>query len=258
MKNRTFLIAGNWKMNTLPSEGVELAKAIATSQTSAFTTVEVLVCPPSTHLSSVLEAVGTSGIKVGAQNMHQHTSGAYTGEISAAMIQAIGCTHVILGHSERRQYFGETDALINHKIKQALAHNLTPIVCIGETFDEREAGQELEVVTRQVEGALAELSTQEAEKLVWAYEPVWAIGTGKTATPAQAQTMHAAIRNLLASLVNKQMATQARLLYGGSLNAVNAPELLAQVDIDGGLIGGASLKSADFGTIIQTAYGLSA
>jgi len=245
-------------MNTLPSEGVELAKAIATSHTSAFATVEVLVCPPSTHLSSVLDAVGASGVKVGAQNMHQNASGAYTGEISAAMIQAIGCTHVILGHSERRQYFGETNGLINQKIKQALAHNLTPIVCIGETLDEREAGQELEVVTRQVEGALDGLSAQEANKLVWAYEPVWAIGTGKTATPAQAQNMHAAIRNLLTTLVNQQVANQTRLLYGGSLNAANAPELLAQLDIDGGLIGGASLKPADFGTIIQTAYGLSA
>lgn len=245
-------------MNTLQSEAIALATQIAATSAKILSSVEVLICPPALHLAPVQATVGATGIKVGAQNMHQALSGAYTGEISAPMIASSGCSHVILGHSERRQYFGETDALVNLKIKQALAHHLTPIVCIGETLTEREAGVELAVVTAQVKGALASLTAEEAQQLVWAYEPVWAIGTGKTASPEQAQSMHAALRTLLGELVSDEVATKTRLLYGGSLNAANAAELLAQPDIDGGLIGGASLKATDFGTIIQTAFRLAA
>ena len=245
-------------MNTLQPDAITLATQIAAISTEILSSVEVLICPPALHLAPVKAAIETAEVKVGAQNMHQALSGAYTGEISAPMIASSGCSYVILGHSERRQYFGETDALVNLKIKQALAHNLTPIVCIGETLTEREAGLELAVVTTQVKGALANLTAEEAQQLVWAYEPVWAIGTGKTATPEQAQSMHAALRTLVGELVSDEVAARTRLLYGGSLNAANAAELLAQPDIDGGLIGGASLKATDFGTIIQTAFRLSA
>lgn len=244
-------------MNTTVAEAAALAEALSQISATVLVKSEALVCPPFINIPTVKVALGTAQIAVGAQNLHQADKGAYTGEVSGAMLAAAGCTYVILGHSERRQYFFETDALVNAKIRQALASQLTPIVCIGETLEERDAGSALEVVKTQVLGALAGLSEAEAAKLVWAYEPVWAIGTGKTATPDQAQAMHQAIRGWLAEAVSASVAEATRILYGGSMNAANAQELLAQPDIDGGLIGGASLKASDFGVILHAAATLS-
>lgn len=240
-------------MNTTAPEAKALVEGILDADAALFDAVEVLMCPPFTNLAAVTEKTAGTAVHVGGQNMHEAEKGAFTGEISAAMLTALGCSHVILGHSERRQYFHETDVLIHQKLVAALAAGLTPVVCIGETLDEREQGRASDVVATQVNGALGSLSAEEAAKLVWAYEPVWAIGTGKTATPDQAQTMHADIRALLAAQFGDAEAQKVRILYGGSMNAANAAELLAQPDIDGGLIGGASLKAQDFLTIIRAA-----
>ncbi|MDP4610696.1 MAG: triose-phosphate isomerase [Opitutales bacterium] len=253
---RKYLIAGNWKMNLNSAEGADLAKDVV-SIVGAQTDVAVCVCTTFTALESVSKVVNDSNVQLGAQNMHFEASGAYTGEISAEMLRHLFCNFVILGHSERREYFGETDALVNKKTLAALAANLKPIVCIGETLDEREAGKVNEVIKTQLEGALVGVTAANADALVVAYEPVWAIGTGKTATPEMAEEVHAEIRCLLAGLIGEEAAEKVRILYGGSMKPGNAPELLAQKNIDGGLIGGAALKANDFAGIIEAAVALS-
>ena len=214
-------------------------------------TVEVAVCPPATALAAVCEAAKGSKVEVGGQNLYPAEEGAYTAEISPLFLKAVGCSHVILGHSERRTIFGEKDAFINEKVKVALAHGLVPIVCCGETEGEREQGITQKVVETQIRGCLAGLSVEEIAKLVIAYEPVWAIGTGKTATPEDAQKVHAFIRGLLKSLTDEATADSIRIQYGGSVKPGNAAELLGQADIDGALVGGASLKADSFAGIVK-------
>lgn len=250
--SRKYLIAGNWKMNKTPAEGVELASEIA-SFVSKDESVEVVVCPTFTSLDRVSQAIEDSAVKLGAQNLYPKASGAYTGEISAEMLRSVFAKFVILGHSERREYFGETDAFINEKVKFSLASNLLPILCIGETLQQREAEETLEVVKTQLLGGLEGVSVEDASKVVIAYEPVWAIGTGKTATPEMAQEVHAAIRSLLAGKYGATVAEKIRILYGGSMKPSNADELLAQKDIDGGLIGGAALEAKSFCDLIASA-----
>ncbi len=254
-KSRKYLIAGNWKMNLNSAEGAELASQIV-SKFGQQTDVSVCVCPTFTAMEAVSKVVNESNVQLGAQNMHFESAGAYTGEIGAEMLRHLYCNFVILGHSERRQYFGETDAIVNKKTLAALAANLKPIVCIGETLEEREAGKVNEVIGTQAKGALAGIDAEQAESLVIAYEPVWAIGTGKTATPEMAEEVHAEIRCLLAELFGEETAEKIRILYGGSMKPGNAAELLAQKNIDGGLIGGAALKAADFAGIIDAAIEL--
>ncbi|MFT3782454.1 MAG: triose-phosphate isomerase [Nibricoccus sp.] len=249
---RKKLIAGNWKMNKTSAEALPLAKDIVT-EVGKVTDVEIVVCPPFTSLETVSKAVDGSNVKLGAQNMHPEASGAYTGEVSAPMLRALFATHVILGHSERRQYFGETDAFINKKVVVALKNQLKPILCVGETLAEREGGTTLKVVETQTVGGLAGVSKEDAVSVVIAYEPVWAIGTGKVATTAQAQEVHAFIRSLLVKLYGEQIAQKIRILYGGSMKPQNAPELLAQKDIDGGLIGGAALEARSFVDLVKAA-----
>jgi triosephosphate isomerase len=254
--SRKYIIAGNWKMNLNSAEGADLAGQVV-SMFGKQSDVTVCVCPTFTTLESVSKVVNESNVTLGSQNMHFEASGAYTGEISAEMLRHLFTSFVILGHSERRQYFGETDDIVNKKTLAALDANLKPIVCIGETLDEREAGKVNEVIKTQTEGALAGVSKEQAENLVIAYEPVWAIGTGKTATPEMAEEVHAEIRCLLAGLFDEETAEKVRILYGGSMKPGNAAELLAQKNIDGGLIGGASLKASDFGGIVEAAIKLS-
>ena len=254
--SRKYLIAGNWKMNLNSAEGAELAKDVV-SLVGAQTDVSVCVCPTFTTLEAVSNVVNDSNVSLGAQNMHSEASGAYTGEISAEMLRHLFCKFVILGHSERREYFGETDALVNKKTLAALAANLKPIVCIGETLEEREAGKVNEVIKTQLEGALVGLTADAADALVIAYEPVWAIGTGKTATPEMAEEVHAEIRSLLSGLIGAEAADKVRILYGGSMKPENADELLAQPNIDGGLIGGAALKANSFAALVESAQKLS-
>jgi triosephosphate isomerase len=242
---RKKIVAGNWKMNTLPAEGVALAEAIAAGSKSVDKSVNFIVAPPFTHLSEVVKATRGSGVAVSAQNCAAEAKGAYTGEVSAAMIAALGVGYVILGHSERRQYYGETSATLNKKMEQAFANDIRPIYCIGEMLAEREAGRHFEVVKQQIEEVIFGLSPEQFEKTVIAYEPVWAIGTGKTATSDQAQEMHAFIRKTLASKFGEAVAKTV-ILYGGSANPGNAKELFSKPDVDGGLIGGASLKAEDF------------
>ena len=247
---RTHVVAGNWKMNKTAAETRALITEVRAALDDGNTAAEVVVCPPFTNLQAAAEALKGSRIALGAQNMHWAASGAYTGEISADMLKGLGVTHVIIGHSERRQYFAETDDTVNKKVKAALAAGLVPIVCVGETLAEREGGKMEAVVTGQVKNGLAGLSCELAGVII-AYEPVWAIGTGKVATPAQAQEVHALIRKTLAQLASCDIAAKVRVQYGGSMNAGNAKELMAQPDIDGGLIGGASLKAADFAAVVK-------
>jgi triosephosphate isomerase len=249
---RRKLIAGNWKMNKTAADGVALIKDI-TAEVGRVDTVDIVVCPPFTALESAARALEGQSVKLGAQNMHPEKGGAYTGEVSAEMLRALFVSHVILGHSERRTYFAETDAFINKKVVAALANQLRPILCVGETLAEREAGQTLAVVQRHVEGGLQGVGPDQAAGVVIAYEPVWAIGTGKVATTAQAQEVHAFIRDLLAKLYGAPVAQKVRILYGGSMKPSNAPELLAQKDIDGGLIGGASLEARSFIDLVRAA-----
>ncbi|MCF7837439.1 MAG: triose-phosphate isomerase [Candidatus Marinimicrobia bacterium] len=246
------IVAGNWKMNKCTGDGAELAVAIARGL-PAGTQGEVVVCPPAPALSAVAAALAGSRVALGAQNMHWEASGAYTGEMSAEMLKDVGCRYVILGHSERRQYFGETDEGVNRKAMAALAAGLVPIVCVGETLEQRESDQTAAVITTQVRGSLAGIAADELRKLVVAYEPVWAIGTGRTASPAQAQEVHALIRGLLAGISDAETAAAVRLQYGGSVKADNAAELFGQPDIDGGLIGGAALTAESFLAIVQAA-----
>lgn len=215
--------------------------------------VEIAICPPLVYLHDVGSNLRGSNIGLGAQNMFHEKEGAFTGEISGAMLRDLGCSYVILGHSERRQFMGETDAIVNKKVFAALRSELTPIVCVGETLQEREAGVTKQVIATQMKGSLAKLSSDQGEKLVIAYEPVWAIGTGKTATPAQAEEVHLQIRNLLNDFFGKPVAESIRIQYGGSVKPDNAVELLSQPNIDGALVGGASLKAPDFAAIVDAA-----
>ena len=246
--SRRILIAGNWKMNKTSKEGAALVAEIAAGLPSG-NLPEILVCPPYLTIPAVVEAAKGTALEVGAENVHWAASGAFTGEVSAAMLLDAGVTHVIIGHSERRQYFGETDETVNQRTKAALAAGLTVVVCVGETLAEREAGTTAAVIDRQTRKALEGVS--DVAKVVIAYEPVWAIGTGKTATPDMAQEVHAQIRAILADLYGAETAETARILYGGSMKPANAPELLAKKDIDGGLIGGAALKAPDFLALSQ-------
>jgi triosephosphate isomerase len=244
------IIAGNWKLqNTIPA-ALELVRALTTS-VGATQDVEVIVAPVFTALHAVAREVTGSAIQVAAQDCFWEEAGAYTGEVAPGMLKDAGCSHVIIGHSERRQYFGETDATVNKKVKAALAAGLTPIMCVGETLAQREAGSFRQVVEGQVRAGLAGLSTADVTALVIAYEPVWAIGTGKTATPEQAQEVHALIRTLLAAVASPEAAAGLRILYGGSVNPGNVDELMRQPDLDGALVGGASLKAESFARLVQ-------
>jgi triosephosphate isomerase len=252
MSSRKKLIAGNWKMNKTAADGVALAQELV-SAVGKQSAVEVVLCPPFTALESVAKTLDGSLLKLGAQNMHAEPFGAFTGEVSAPMLRALFVTHVILGHSERRQYFGETDAGVNLKTLAALKHQLRPIVCVGESLAEREAGTTLKVVQTQLERGLEGVSKEQAASLVIAYEPVWAIGTGKVATSEQAQEVHGFIRGLLTKLFTEAVSNRVRILYGGSMKPANAAELLGQKDIDGGLIGGASLEARSFLDLVKAA-----
>ena len=245
------LIAGNWKLNTDIASAVTLAEAVA-REVGTVDAVDVAVCPPFISLDAVSVALRGTKVRLGAQNMHEAAEGAYTGEISAGMLRSVKCHYVILGHSERRQYFGETDVGVNAKTRVAVDAGLIPIVCVGETLDERRAGRESEVVERQVREALKNVELERAADLVIAYEPVWAIGTGETATPEQAQEVHAIIRRVLREIYG-DLASDVAILYGGSMKPSNAAELLGQADVDGGLIGGASLNAEDFAGIVRAA-----
>jgi len=245
------IVAGNWKMNKTRAETVALIAGIKT-EVAGLTGVEVVVGVPFTDLDVAAQAIKGSAIQLAAQNVHWAEKGAFTGEISAAMLKELGVTYVIIGHSERRQYFGETDETVNKRTKAALAAGLKPIVCVGETLAEREAGQMTAVVERQVRAGLAGLTGAAWDQLVLAYEPVWAIGTGKTATTAQAQEVHAFIRQLLGQLAGAAAAT-IRIQYGGSMKPDNAKDLMGQPDIDGGLIGGAALEAKSFADIVRGA-----
>lgn len=250
--SRKFLIAANWKMNLTPDDSASLVdeiNAIAGNQTS----VQVCVCPPFTSLPAVSDKVEQTEILLGAQNMHAQQSGAFTGEISAEMLRSIYVSYVILGHSERRQYNGETNSSVNEKILSAVKANLKPIYCIGETLDEREQGRTMDILSSQVREGLENYPSSELDLLVIAYEPVWAIGTGKTATDEMAQEAHAEIRKVLAEMFGESAASSIRIIYGGSMKPENATGLLAQPDVDGGLIGGASLSAKSFCDIVEAA-----
>ena len=249
---RKKLIAGNWKMNKTSADALALVQEIVAA-VGRNNEVDIVVCPPFTSIETVGKALEGSTVKLGAQNMHHEANGAYTGEISAPMLRALFANYVILGHSERRTYFAETDKFINQKVLAALKNQLKPILCVGETLAERESGSTLKVVQTQVEADLEGVSKELATNVVIAYEPVWAIGTGKVATTAQAQEVHAFIRSLLVKLFGDATAQKIRILYGGSMKPANAPELLAQKDIDGGLIGGAALESRSFVDLIKSA-----
>jgi len=247
---RTALVAGNWKMNGTSASINELMEGLNAELKS--NTVEVLVCPPSLYLSQVKALSADSVISVGAQNVSEQANGAFTGEISLEMLQDINCEYVILGHSERRSLYAESDAIVAEKFKATVAAGLKPILCVGETLEEREQGQTLAVVERQIKTVVESAGIDQFTTAVIAYEPVWAIGTGKTATPEQAQEVHAAIRKMVAEH-DAELASKMRILYGGSVNAANAAELFANEDVDGGLVGGASLKANDFIAICQAA-----
>lgn len=244
------IIAGNWKMNKTPQEATQLIKELV-PMVKDVDTVDIVVCPPFVNLAAAKAALEGSNIKLGAQNMHFEQSGAYTGEVSPGMLLALGVEYVILGHSERRQFFGETDEGVNKKTKAALAAGLKPIVCIGETLEEREAGITAEVVCKQTKLALLGLSASEAAGVVLAYEPIWAIGTGKTATAEDANDTIGAIREAVKEVYGDDTAQAVRIQYGGSMKPSNASELMAKPEIDGGLIGGAALKAEDFCGIVK-------
>ncbi len=246
---RKKIVAGNWKMNKTPKEALELIE-ILKPLVGGQDKVEVVFCPPAVDLVIAAEAVKGTNIKIGAQNMYCEESGAYTGEISPAMVKESGCEYVILGHSERRGYFGETDELINLKVKKAFEHGLTPIICVGEKLSEREQGITIDLIRMQVKIALKDIDPENVKKTVIAYEPIWAIGTGKTATSVQAEEVCCAIRECVKEVFGQEVSDEIRIQYGGSVNAGNAAELFAMPNIDGGLVGGASLK-ADFAKIVN-------
>ncbi|PSR02400.1 MAG: triose-phosphate isomerase [Bacteroidetes bacterium QS_8_68_28] len=246
------LIAGNWKMHcAAPPKARELAGGVA--EVASEPGVQVAVCPPFTGLSAAAEALDGSPVHLGAQNMHAESEGAFTGEVPAGALRALDCRYVILGHSERRQYYGETDEAVAEKAEKALASELVPIVCVGESLSEREAGRAQEVVGRQVETALGGLSLGDPSRLVVAYEPIWAIGTGESAAPEQAQEMHAFVRETLEGQHGEAVGGAVQLLYGGSMKPHNAEALLSQPDLDGGLIGSASLEAGSFAEIVAVA-----
>ena len=248
---RKNIVAGNWKMNKTLQEGIELAKELNEVLTAEKPNCGVVICTPFIHLASVVPAVDPAIIGVGAENCADKVSGAFTGEVSAAMVASTGAQYVILGHSERRAYYHETPEILKEKVQLALANGLTPIFCIGEVKEERVENRQNEVVYGQLSGSLFDLTAEEFSKIILAYEPVWAIGTGLTATPAQAQEMHAYIRSVVAEKWGAEVADNTSILYGGSCKPTNAKELFANPDVDGGLIGGAALKAADFKGIID-------
>ena len=243
---RKYIVAGNWKMNTTVPEGVALAKEVAAKAKDLPANVKLVVAPPFTHLGAVAEALKGSKVGLSAQNCADHEKGAYTGEVAVSMLTSVGCQYTILGHSERRQYYGETDEKLVVKTRLALEADLKVILCVGENLDEREAGKHFAVVTEQTKNVLYNFTAEDLKKVVIAYEPVWAIGTGKTATAAQAEEIHACIRSVIAAKFGAEAADEMTILYGGSCKPSNAKELFAEKDIDGGLIGGAALKADDF------------
>ena len=249
---RTLFIAGNWKMNHTATETEAFCRELKAKGLEGHR-ADLLLCPPYTSIPAMVGELDGTPVHVGAQNLHEEDSGAFTGEISADMILDAGCSHVLIGHSERRQYFRESDAGVNAKLKMALEKGLSPVVCIGESKDERESGVTEKVVREQLTGALKDLSSEALKKVTLAYEPVWAIGTGLTASPEQAQDVHRFIRKTLADNAGGDIAAGIRILYGGSAKPANAEELLHEEDIDGLLIGGASLKTDDFHRIIEIA-----
>ncbi len=245
---RRKIVAGNWKMNKTPSEAVELIKELLPLVKTQ--DVDVVFCVPFVDIKDAVELAKGSNVKIGAQNMYFEDKGAYTGEISPAMLKDCGVEYVIIGHSERRQYFCETDETVNKKLKKAFEYGFIPIVCCGETLEQREAGITLEWIKGQIKGAFSEIEKDDAKKVIIAYEPIWAIGTGRVATNEQAEEVCHAIRNVIEELYGKEIAEEIRIQYGGSVNAKNAADLFAQPDIDGGLVGGASLK-AEFADIVN-------
>jgi len=247
---RKIIIAGNWKMNKTLSESIELANLIKRSLYE-MTEIEVVLCPPYTSLADVSEVVGDTALKLGAQDVHWEKEGAFTGEISCSMLKSVGCEYVIIGHSERRQFFGETNETVNKKAKAVLAAGLKPIVCVGEKLDDRNAGRTFDVVKDHVENSLASLSKEDMMRVVIAYEPVWAIGTGVNATKEQAEEVHAYIRQLLKKKYDDGIAKSVRIQYGGSVKPDNISELIGQEDVDGALVGGASLKADSFIEIVK-------
>jgi triosephosphate isomerase (TIM) len=249
---RKKFIAGNWKMNTARSDGAALAAAIAAA-VGGVSDVEVAVCPPAVYLDAIGKSLAGSAVGLGAQNCYHEAKGAFTGELSPQMLLDVGCKYVILGHSERRAIFKESSQDVNRKVLAALAAGLVPIVCVGETLDQRQAGSTSQVVREQLEGSLAGLASQQMQTVVIAYEPVWAIGTGVVATPEQAEQVHADLRSLLETRYNSELASSVRIQYGGSVNAENAATLLRQPNIDGALVGGASLKVESFLAIVAAA-----
>lgn len=246
------LIAGNWKMNLVRESAEALARGVVSKCTTSGN-AEVVICPPLVYLETVRKAIQGSAVGLGAQNMYFADEGAFTGEISGQMLADVGCAFVILGHSERRHILGETDADVNRKVLAALKSRLTPIVCVGETLQQREAGQTESVIRGQFEGSMASLTSEQMSQLVIAYEPVWAIGTGRNATPQQAEQVHADLRRLIESRYNSHIASTVRIQYGGSVKPENARELLSQPNIDGALVGGASLKVDSFMGIVSAA-----
>src|SRR5574341_322796 len=246
------IIAGNWKMNKTAAEARDLATKLA-PLVSGVKDRDIVLAPPFTALQSVGEAIKGTNMALAAQNLHWEDKGAFTGEISAEMLLDLGCKYVIIGHSERRQYFGETDETVNKKVKQALKKGLLPILCVGETLTEREAGRLTEVIGRQVTGGLKDIAAEDMKKVVIAYEPVWAIGTGKTATPEQANEVHALIRKTVKSLYTTEIAEGVRIQYGGSVTPENVSSLMTKPDIDGALVGGASLKPESFAALVKFA-----
>ena len=243
---RRNIIAGNWKMNMLPNEAISFIEEIEPMVKD--TKNEVIICVPFTDFFYANNMAQGTNIQVGVQNMHYEDKGAYTGEISAPMLKSVNCKYVIIGHSERRQYFNETDETVNKKVKKALEYGLTPIVCVGETLEEKEAGKTIEIITSQIEKGLVDLKASDLDKIVIAYEPIWAIGTGKTATSEDAQNAIKAIREKIKSLFNTD---DISILYGGSVKGSNAKELFAMKDIDGGLVGGTSLEATSFAEIVN-------
>ncbi len=249
---RSIVIAGNWKMHKTNSEALQLANQIRIKTTDIRKT-RVIICPPFTALSVVYEVIKDSDMHLGAQNMFWEKEGAYTGEISAGMLKSAGADYVIIGHSERRGYFGETDETVNKKVKTALKNGLKPIICVGETLEQREENITLKVVGKQIRGAFADIKADDMKNIIVAYEPIWAIGTGKTATPEQAQEVHSEIRKMIAELFGNSVAEALIIQYGGSVKPENAQSLLTRQDIDGALIGGACLKADSFSAIIHIA-----
>jgi triosephosphate isomerase len=248
MERKKF-IAGNWKMNTTLEEAMSLAKGIV-AKLGSISNVDIALCPPYINLPAVSEIIKGSTVKLGAQDVHWEAKGAFTGKISCAMLKSVGVTYVIIGHSEQRTYFNETNETVNKKVKASLASGLLPIICVGETLQERKSGNMEKIVESHVRGAFSGLSQPDAEKCTIAYEPVWAIGTGETATPTQANDAHVFIRKILNSMYNEDCSQKIRIQYGGSMKPDNAKALLSLSDVDGGLIGGAALKVDDFAGIV--------